>query len=218
MPFMSVEKTHTNWTNSIMPTIRMGVHTYNSRKEGNSQPRIYLSISLPILVNAGITLHTLKDRVRTTAYIDIQEGAGADAGFLLLSSTTPDKGYALGTTAENAKSCTSAFLARQMKHYVLGQSPVSAHPVEYTVDEKEHTILIQCPSWLIYNPRSFAETKEDRRLPQPNPTQVVQQPAITKEKVNAARTELAKAIVEDVPANRRERRMMTNAVAKALRP
>jgi hypothetical protein len=51
---------------------------------------------------------------------------------------------------------TGGVSVTRFKHYVLNDTArdIEPAPVEFTVDEKEHTILIQCPDWLRYNPLS----------------------------------------------------------------
>jgi len=81
----------------------------------------------------------------------------------------------------------------------------SVQEVEFTVDEKDHTVLIQCPDWLRYNPQS---------VPQP-------EPAPAKVETKDPRPTVVRLVEEaeepePIRLNREERRRLAKKVVSRL--
>jgi len=115
---------------------------------------IYFALTRPLIEQVG--WHIAADEERETIRVAVNEGSGEDAGFLLLSEDL-EKGYAFGTNAgRKGQSMSGGVSVTRFRHYVLNDTTQDIEPeaVEFTVDEEEHTILVQCPDWLRYNPLS----------------------------------------------------------------
>jgi hypothetical protein len=99
--------------------------------------------------------------------------------------------------------CTS-ITAAKLKHYVLNDDSVPVDATEFTIDEKDQTILIQCPDWLRYNSLSYQEPEK------PKP--------VVEEKKLARPTLVVETKAKDVDKlNRQERRTVAAHVARGLR-
>ena len=154
MAFVQINKSAQG--NPISNEIRMG-----SRLQSKTVPTrsIYFSISYDVAKRVGWEISSSTDS-RTIIRMAVNEGTDEDAGFLLLSEDQ-QKGYILGAShikLSEAALAGSVSVTR-FKHYVLNDVTQDIEPesVEFTVDEKEHTILIQVPDWLRYNPQSVPQ-------------------------------------------------------------
>jgi len=119
---------------------------------------IYFAITRDVLAQVGWTLTVDDDEGGDREWIQVavNEGSEEDAGFLLLTEDK-SKGYVFGTNkGATGFSLAGSVSCSRFKHYVLNDTSIDIEPaaVEFTVDEKEHSILIQCPDWLRYNPLS----------------------------------------------------------------
>jgi hypothetical protein len=173
MAFVKVNKSSVGAFNYGLPIIRMGSHL---QSEKQSSRAIYFSVTRPVIEQAGWKISGIKgsdDRVAVA--IAVHEGTGTDAGFLLLEEE--EGGYRLGATRADKQTHSFAMnvSVSRLKHYVVNDPLIekSVQEVEFTVDEKEHTVLIQCPDWLRYNPLSVQEEPdpvEEYVEPPPPPT------------------------------------------------
>ena len=170
---------------------------------------VYISISAAAIEAAGWTVKQSETNTkRKTVNVMINEGVGDDAGFWLLTEDD-EFGYALGADHTNSGALCSSILVARFKHYLLNDEHVSVNPVEATVDEKEHTILVQVPDWIRYNPQSYTEPpklvltppKEDKKPSRPTIRVVVDE---EKEE-------------DEPPLNRRQRRLAASVLTKAMR-
>jgi len=159
---------------------------------------IYIAITPDIIAQTGWIV--AENDQRKSVRVLVQEGVGDDAGFLLL--TEDPAGYSLGTTNKTAKSFSMSITSVKFQHYVLNEVPVPPEIVEYTVDEKDHTLLIQCPDWLRYNSLSYTPPAPPPKVEPPRPTR-------------------AEAASGDASAplhlNRQQRRKLVSKVVSALR-
>lgn len=82
--------------------------------------------------------------------IEVHEGTGSDAGFLLLR---PGKnGYKGYRATDNSATLHMKVLITRFKSYVLNECPVEASEVQFSADNAG--IIVQCPDWLRFNPQS----------------------------------------------------------------
>ena len=113
----------------------------------------------------------------------------------------------------------------RFRHYVLNDTTQDIEPeaVEFTVDEEEHTILVQCPDWLRYNPLSVPAVAK----PKPVPKEVVAPVAkptfrkAEKPRAIASFDELAEKVSANPEVmdllNRQERRTINKKMQQHLR-
>jgi len=144
--------------------IRMG-----SRRQSSTNPArsIYFAVTRDVVARAGWELVSDSDGARDYIQVAINEGSEEDAGFLLLTEDKA-KGYVFGTNKGQAGySLAGSVTVVRFKHYVLNDVEIDIEPaaVEFTVDEKEKSILIQCPDWLRYNPLSVPQKSEPVKPP-----------------------------------------------------
>lgn len=177
------------------PIIRMGTHL-----QGSKTPRsVYMSISLSVLDQMGWS-YTPEEDERARCSIAVHEGTHEDAGFFMLERDP--SGYTFGG-ANNNKEARSALVSNiavtKLRHYAVND-PLMEHPpehVEFTIDEKEGTILIQLPDWLRYNESS---------VPDPEPEVYIEPPPPPKSKPKTS----------PVPLNRQQRRRLAKEVVTEL--
>lgn len=189
------------------PEVRMGAHR---NKTGKS---IYLSITDPVIQQLKWKTETRENR--TVVYVDIQEGVGDDAGFWLICESS-DRPYVIGKDTDRSHAFTTNLTASKMKHYVLNDDQMPVHLVEFTVDEKERTILIQCPDWLRYNPQSYKEPPKLELTPPPTQPKRVEDKKQSRPTISVVK----EAVVEAsnvLGMNRQERRAVTAATTRAMR-
>jgi len=158
MAFTQVVKGKTGIRTNEVPELRMGSRLQSKTTLTRS---IYFALTRPLIEQVGwqILKH---DAERESIRVAVNEGTAEDAGFLLLSEDL-EKGYSFGTNVgRQGQSMASGVSVSRFRHYVLNDVSHDIEPeaVEFTVDEDEHTILVQCPDWLRYNPLS---------VPQPEP-------------------------------------------------
>lgn len=228
MAFAKIIKSSTG-SHSSEPQIRMGSRMQSSTVQKRS---IYIAISRVIAAEAGWTVteqfydSKADASKRMHVRVAINEGTGEDAGFLLL--TEDENGYVLGSNKGQhfGYSLAAGVTATRFKHYVLNDVSQDIEPesVEYTVDAKERSVLIQCPDWLRYNPLSVP-------TPEPLKKEVVAAPVapVTFRQRQAAKTDVTALVSpnmtqvkverdEDAPTlNRSERRRIAAGVARGLR-
>lgn len=198
MAFVKIDKSPRGLYLAGEVMVRMGSH--NQGAKGTSRG-IYFSITEEVVKQAGWNVIESDDGKRKHVLLDMQEGVGEDAGFLLLVASPDGKGYSVGTTTDHARSYSVSISLSKLRHYVLNEVPVPSHDVEFTIDEKEHTLLIQCPDWMRYNPLSYDEPKKVAASPP------------TKAAAPVARED-AKA--KPVPINRKDRRAQVTAATRSL--
>src|SRR5262245_49655199 len=152
MPFVRVEKlfNRPNSTN-IEKAVRMSKH---GPSKSVKFPTIYFAITRALADEVGWQVEkSTKDR--TIINLDILEGTGKEAGFLMLM---PNKlGYAFGASRSKPGdgdryerySLACSITASSLTSYTLREPDVSAYAanVDYTIDG--NSLLVQCPDWLI---------------------------------------------------------------------
>lgn len=208
MPFTRILKSARTLHAPNAYEIRMASHLH----QGKDKPRgIYFSISEEVIRDLGWdTMPSVVSPERKTCKIEIQEGVGKDAGFLLFTApmdklSTP---YLFGTAKGSSRAFITQVSITRIKHYVLNEVPALSTVVEFTIDEKERTILVQCPDWLRYNPLSYQE-------PEPEPKQ--EQAVKLAHAVSDNMKEMLKDAAKRIPVNRQERRAVVAAAARAIK-
>jgi len=197
--------------------IRMGSRF---QSKSTSTRSIYFAITRAVVAQAGWTID-VSGAERDIIQIAVNEGSEEDAGFLLLSEDT-EKGYVFGTSrGVVGNSMAGSVSVTRFRHYVLNDmsQEIEPAPVEFTVDEKEHTILVQCPDWLRYNPLSVPNK------PKPPVKEVVAPVAKPTFQSTRKATEaeiafdelMAEQVVDGTARNRQERRLLSKKVQQHLR-
>jgi len=205
MAFVKINKSPVGAFKDGLPIVRMGSHL---QSEKQSSRAIYFSLTRPVIDQAGWKISGVdgsEDRVAVA--IAVHEGTGTDAGFLLLEQE--EGGYRLGSTRSDRQTHSFAMnvSVSRLRHYVVNDPLIekSVQEVEFTVDEKDHTVLIQCPDWLRYNPQS---------VPQP-------EPAPAKVETKDPRPTVVRLVEEaeepePIRLNREERRRLAKKVVSRL--
>ena len=193
MAFVKVNKSPRGMNYANDPVIRMGTHL-----QGAKSPRsVYMSISLSVLDQLGWP-YAPEDGERARCTIAVHEGTNEDAGFFMLEHDS--SGYTFGgaNSKEHARSALVSNIAvAKLRHYAVNDPLIEHAPeaVEFTIDEKEGTILVQLPDWLRYNPASvpepepaieeYVEPSLPKAKPKTTPVPLTKQPRqrITKEGV-----------------------------------
>lgn len=196
MAFVKVNKSAMG-SQSRQAEIRLGWHI---QSEKNKTRSIYLSTSRDIVDQLGWKVEVGPSRegtgVRSTTRIAVHEGTGSDAGFLMLEYD--EYGYALGSNKSDPKSIASFTVnisVTRLKHYAINDILIEKQPepVEFTIDEKEGTILIQVPDWLRYNPQTVEPE------PEPEPEPVVEKKSDTPLRLNREeRRRIAKTVASRI--------------------
>ena len=203
MAFVKLDK-GARRSRSGITEVRLGAY------RGKQGRVVYISISLGAIEQAGWTINESEANTkRKTVNVMINEGVGEDAGFWLLTEDD-EFGYILGADHARSGSLVTSIQIARLKHYVLNDEHISVEPVEATVDEKEHTILIQCPDWIRYNSQSYQEPDKPKLVLTPPP----------KEDKKPSRPTLNVVTKEDddgVVLNRRQRRLAANVLARAMK-
>jgi hypothetical protein len=214
MAFVKLYKGLQGSTYTDVVEVRMGAH----RTKGGRT--IYVSFTQTAAKQAGWTVEN-RDK-RTTVSVRVDEGTEEDAGFLLLSEDP--EGYVFGTPHSKGHAFSTNLLYSRFKHYVLNDDAVPVEPVEFTIDEKDHTILIQCPEWLRYNPQSVAPIAPQPKPtpPPPPPPEPPLPPAAREDKKPSRPTVRLIETVDDKPEreialNRQQRRKIVSTVTRAMR-
>jgi hypothetical protein len=146
MAFQKVDKGSWQSNADNLPSVRMSAHLADS----TSVRSVVFFITRRVLDDVGAPIDeenrgSIKKRTRMAVY----EGTGTDEGFLLI---TPDpKGYSCTLSAHGAHTFSMSVAISKLRHYVLNECPAPVCDVEFTIDEKEHSILVQCPDWLRFN-------------------------------------------------------------------
>ena len=213
MAFVKVNKSATGAHQDTGPMVRMGS---SLQSEKQSSRAVYFSITRTAIDEVGWSLEAEGDR-RVVVSVGIHEGTGSDAGFLLL--THEESGYRLGSTRKRETSSSFAMnvSVTRFRHYVINDPLIEKDtaPVEFTIDAKDHTILIQCPEWLRYNPLT---------APQP---EIEERPQVVEERKPARPTRtIVQETVDDIDVvtrkpdkmvlNREERRRLAKKVVSQL--
>lgn len=186
-----------------MSEVRLGAY------RGKQGRVVYISVSHAAIEQAGWTIHEGKtDTKRKSVNVMINEGVGEDAGFWLLSEDN-EFGYVLGADHEKSGALVTSILVARFKHYLLNDEHISVHPVEATVDEKEHTILVQVPDWIRYNPQSYQEPEK--------PKLVLTPPKEDKKPSRPTLNVVTKDDDDGIVLNRRQRRLAANVLARAMK-
>lgn len=191
-------------TRTGQPIVRMGAHLH----DGKTPRSIYLSITPEAIDQVGWTVDNVVSQRKTkdgrvydraACRIALNEGVGEDAGFLMLSEDT-ERGYTIGTTRGIRTAFTVNIGIAGVKHYTFNELPMDPKEVEFTIDPKDKTILIECPDWLRYNPESYTPAKE---VPSTRPTEEV----VVELEVKGSKGR---------PNNRHQRRQLAQGLARAL--
>jgi hypothetical protein len=207
MPFAQVKKSSVGSPIHVNE-IRMGWH--KAAPNSNTKTRtLYFSIARSVIDEVGwdITETGEDDKKLPTCSVGLMEGTHSEAGFLMMVEDKSHNGYRLGGSRALSSAAAFAFgiTLSRLKHYVLNNLEDEEQPrsVEFTVDAEEHTILIECPDWLRYNPLSVEP------LPQPEPEPPEPEPKM-------------KVTIDNVPTkakklNRSQRRLVASTVAHSLK-
>jgi hypothetical protein len=206
MAFVKLEKSTRGSFAEDRLEVRMGAHL---QSKAGTKRGVYFSMSETVVGQVGWKQIEGEGEFRVACKVLVQEGVGEDAGFFLLSEATDSHGYALGTTNKAARSYSMSISAIKLQHYKLNEVPMPTAPVEFTIDEKEKTILIQSPDWLRYDPSTYAEPPKPVVQPSP-PTKAVASGG------KAGNKALLKEIAKDTALNRKDRRAVVAAVARTL--
>jgi len=211
MPFVTVRKgIHGRAATAHgVAVVRMGC----GLATGTQKPReVGISVSKQAIIDAGFTDFSSEP---TRCRMQVDEGWGDDAGFLLLtprpSSETQHR--ACSSASDNWTTTQISIPVIMLKHYVLNECPVPQADVQFTIDG--NSILVQCPDWLRYNSQSLS------------PQQIDQLNSINAVKQEAAREtpqrppERTDTKVKDdkdniTHLNRQDRRRIASAVARRL--
>jgi len=226
MAFTQINKSSLG-SHSNKNEIRMG-----SRRQSQSVPQrsIYFAITRDVVAQVGWELTVDDDDGnREWIRVAVNEGSDEDAGFLLLTEDM-NKGYVFGTNkGATGFSLAGSVSCTRFKHYVLNDTTMDIEPapVEFTVDEKEHSILIQCPDWLRYNPLSVPAVAKPKPVvkevvaPVAKPTFPKGKAAILEARRAASFDELAEKVSANPEVmellNRQERRTINKKMQQHLR-
>lgn len=221
MAFVQVAKSAIGGARNIEAEIRIGWHKANNV---NKSRALYIAVTKLVVEAVGwkVEIGNPDDpNSRTYTKITLLEGTYEDAGFIVLAESWDRHGYVLGNnkgTTTNAAFGVGITVSR-LKHYVINDVEIEQppKPVEYTVDEKTKTILIECPDWLRYNPQSVPELPPQPPAPEPIPK--------PKEVAKPGRPPTKKSLVVEVVnetgkelnLNRAQRRNVASAVARSIR-
>lgn len=146
MPFEMVVKGTWNKYTADEAKVRMGATLADHKKVKS----VVFSITRKVLNGIGAPLvggssASIKEQTKLAVY----EGTGHDEGFLLI---LPDpKGYTCSITTHGTNTFIMHVAIGKLKHYVFNECPMPIDDVEFTIDEKEHSVLVQCPDWLRFN-------------------------------------------------------------------
>ena len=221
MAFTQINKSSVGARSSVSE-IRMG-----SRRQSNSNPArsIYFAVTRDVAARAGWEVISDTEGAREWIQVAVNEGSEEDAGFLLLTEDRA-KGYIFGTNkGQTGYALAGSVTVVRFKHYVLNDVEIDIEPaaVEFTVDEKEHSILIQCPDWLLYNPLSVPvpAKKVEVAAPVANATFPKGKAAILEARRAAPFDELAEKVSANPEVmdllNRQERRTINKKMQQHLR-
>ena len=166
MPFAKVERFYRS-SSADTNTIRMGSHLAAEKIARG----IYIGVGLDVVKQVGWLVKSTSDTRQATT-VAILEGTGDDGGFLMLAYDEKH-GYTLGSERTGSRSFYTNITANKLKHYVLNEVPCPVGPVDFSIDEKAQTVLIQCPDWLRYNPASYQEPEKEVVPPTRHPLHVV---------------------------------------------
>jgi hypothetical protein len=172
MPFVKIIKSAIGARHNTIEEIRMGSRFQSAKQSSRS---IYISLTRSVIERLGWKLTATEDSKDGRVYVTmaVNEGTVEDAGFWLL--VEDEKGYVAGSGKGNTsgQSFGCGLSLTRLQHYVLNDTAqeMAPEPVEFTIDEKEHTVLVQCPDWLRYNPLSVPEP-EKKPVPPPPPVQL----------------------------------------------
>jgi hypothetical protein len=209
MAFVKLEKGMTGRQFDDLEEIRMGSHR---TKQGRT---VYLTLTRTVVERAGWTI--TKGDTRQSIAVRVNEGVGEDAGFLLLTEDK-DHGYQLGSDAKRTHAFATNLSYSRFNHYVLNDDSVVVHSVEFTVDEKEHSVLIQCPDWLRYNPQSYTEPEKTKpQLELVPPKKEDKKPSRPTIRAVRDATDEVAAERPDLALNRRQRRLVASTLTRAMR-
>ena len=204
MAFTSVNKSRMGGQGRTME-VRLGSRLQSGK---GTTRQIYFSISGDVVQQVGWkNIEGIEDRMAVE--VGILEGSGDDAGFLLLTQEAERKYIFSGGGKTTTRSITGSVVSKAFEFYELGYvlKDIQPESVEFTVDEKEHTILIQCPDWLVY--RGHPELIEDgdpgtdEWIPNPKETVTEQIIREEREKINQ---ETAIAVAHELLIDRPKRK------------
>lgn len=205
MAFVKLEKGATGRQYEGIEEVRMGSHR---TKVGRT---VYLTFTRDVAERAGWTTQETPSRLQVM--IRVNEGVGDDAGFLLLTEDK-ENGYVMGAEKGKSHAFSTNLTYNRFRHYVLNDDNVNVHAVEFTVDEKDHSVLIQCPDWLRYNPQSYNEPEKPKlelTPPEAREERKPSRPTVSLKEISGIDGK-----GKEVPLNRAQRRKIISGVTRAL--
>ena len=141
------------------PSVRMSAY---KRQDDSMKQSVAFFINEALIEAIGWKLEspTRGDPKRRITYIDLHEGTGDDIGYLLLSpAENKEKGYVFGVSKAEARTFSLNITIARLRHYVLSPDLPELCDVEFTYAAEDKTILIECPSWLRFNPLSVPQER-----------------------------------------------------------
>ena len=129
--------------NAYMAEVKMCA----SLADGERQRSLIFVYSLKVLKDMDIDINA-EPRPRMA----ILEGTGEDQGFMKL--LLHPKGYMISQYGSSKVSFSISTSVSKLKHYVLNECPAPMTDVEFSTDANEHSMLIEAPDWLRFNPQS----------------------------------------------------------------
>ena len=166
MAFIKVQKSTIGTSHKAgnREEIRMGSRFQSAKQSSRS---IYVAITRAVIERVGWTTHT--DNGRISIGIAVHEGTHEDAGFWMLMED-PRGYHASSSKTGIAQSFGFGVSMPRLQHYVLNDvsHETSPEPVQFDINEPEHTILICMPDWLRYNPTSVPDIPKPKLVPEPD--------------------------------------------------
>jgi hypothetical protein len=208
MAFKRVDKSAVGgWrTDNDTPTVRMSCYLQDDK-----QPRSVAFYINQVLIDLlGWKLQS-DAKGRKSLHIDVHEGTGDDAGFMMLAEGD-QRGYVMAASKAGSYTFSLNISFIRFRHYVINEVPTPLGDVEFTYDVNDKTVLVQCPDWLRYNPLSVPA--EPPKLEAPKP-EVPPTKAAKSGKADDVKGML-KEIAKDTALNRKDRRAVVAAVARRM--
>jgi hypothetical protein len=214
MPFAKVDKSPVGAarTSTTEPMMRMSCY-----KSGGVAGKYAIAFYLNrvLIESVGWTIDTSDER--HMLHVEVLEGTGEDAGYLMMAQAeTKRSGYSLGISKAGANTFGMNISFSRVKHYVVADPEhAELDEVEFTYDANDHTILVQAPDWLRYNPLSLPPEPRASKKHEVSATQV----NIPVEKRD--KQDMDVVVRDNRPRNpiltRAERRQVASKIAKSLR-
>lgn len=158
MPFVKIERRRFLDTSTAHP-ISMAIYKADGKKVKIRSVVIRITEEFYKQVWPNAT----DDRVR----IAVLEGTGKDAGFLQLQ--LDEHGYT-GSSVLSGQTVVAraiSIASQRFKYYILNDTEAPMDPVQFVVDG--NTVLIECPSWLVFNQLTAPDEPEPPKPVTPPP-------------------------------------------------